>query len=128
MSDPFWLRVDRVGECWLWRGPVSNGYGVCVRHGVQGAHRVSRVLMGKAAVGILRNMCGHLHCVRPEHWDDVPKRVPVLVARSLKVRELFLSGKSRSAIAHELGLSLPTVGKYVRMIEVGPPEGEEKNG
>ncbi len=123
MGLPFWKRVHREGECWLWTGPEHLGYGVCVKNGVQGAHRVAWVDRVGPIVGVLRNTCGNTLCVRPAHWVDVPKRVPVLVERSIKVRELFLAGKSRSEIALALGLSLATVGKYVRKIEVLPPEG-----
>lgn len=127
MAKAFWKRIRRDGACWVWTGPLNAyGYGACVVDGVHGAHRVAWVDRVGPVAGVLRNRCGVLHCVRPDHWEDVPKRVPVLVERSRKVRELFLAGKSCAAIALELGLSAATVRKYVRLIEIGPPEGDQE--
>ena len=68
----FWERVDRRGECWLWRGTLDHGYAVVKRQGkkqmatryvyelyygpVPDGHRVTHACEGNAA-----------RCVRPEH-------------------------------------------------------------
>lgn len=32
LADRFWKYVDKTGECWIWRGHTSNGYGRLTYH------------------------------------------------------------------------------------------------
>lgn len=73
-AENFWAKVDRSGECWLWKGSLNHGgYG---SHGIPGhktelAHRVASVLAhGPLPAGVLvlhRPNCMSKACVRPEH-------------------------------------------------------------
>lgn len=69
----FWSHVERGDGCWLWRGPVNNGYGRVRINGVTSyAHRLSYEL----ANGPIPDGQDALHdcpdgdnplCVRPDH-------------------------------------------------------------
>jgi hypothetical protein len=76
-----WL--ERVVEpsddnsCWLWKGSVSSqGYG---KLRVEGkdllAHQIGWKLAGNDSPpkgSILRNQCGNVLCVNPQHWKILP--------------------------------------------------------
>ena len=117
MSDRFWLRVRRVGGCWVWQGPVdARGYGVCGWRGVQGAHRVAWVKL-RGPVGRIRNVCGNVGCVCPDHWVEPVRVVGVIEARRIRIIQLWRSGKRQYEIACELGLSRGAVGRHLRGVE-----------
>lgn len=63
---PFWDLVDRSGECWLWTGAMSSGYGI---YGGAKAHRVSfERARGPIAKGLfVCHHCDNPRCVRPSH-------------------------------------------------------------
>lgn len=64
--------VDEKTGCWIWKGAVSNGYGVLYIEGKKVlAHRVSyQMFKGSIAGGrgnLIRHACGNKLCVNPEH-------------------------------------------------------------
>ena len=67
----FWDKVDKSGDCWLWKaGVLKDGYGSFSLNGkTQSAHRVSYELL----VGPLLpeekvlHVCDVTGCVRPDH-------------------------------------------------------------
>jgi hypothetical protein len=66
----FWDKVDRAGDCWIWkRGVTSRGYGALMdRAVVRQATRVAYFLIrGEDAPTRLRNLCGNKLCVNPDH-------------------------------------------------------------
>lgn len=76
IEERFWARVDKTGDCWLWRGaPTTHGYGffhytlVKGRHRNVLAHRVAYSLeYGSIPPGkFLDHRCRNRLCVRPSH-------------------------------------------------------------
>lgn len=79
-GDRFWARVDRAGECWVWRGVVNpKGRGVVSIAGptVDGArertsmpaHRLAWILSrgrDPGAADVVQT-CGNALCCRPKH-------------------------------------------------------------
>lgn len=70
----FWSKVDKQGECWLWKGRTNrHGYGVFDMPGKEGpptlAHRVASILAdGPIGEGIyVLHHCDTPGCVRPAH-------------------------------------------------------------
>ena len=84
----FWSRVDRngpiptmrpeLGNCWIWKGCVSDeGYGTFVVGGPQsaqkrrGAHRVVFFLLnGRWPEPEIDHLCHNTLCVRPDHLRE----------------------------------------------------------
>ena len=67
LEIPFWSRVDKSGECWLWTGWVNRGgYGSCSRGT---AHRVAWELANGPIPDRLMVLhhCDIRRCVRPDH-------------------------------------------------------------
>lgn len=68
--DRFLARVEYAGECWLWQGHLTNGYG---RFGFQKkmykAHRFAYLaFVGTIPPGLdVLHKCDTPNCVRPEH-------------------------------------------------------------
>jgi hypothetical protein len=67
----FWRKVDKSGECWLWKAAKTRGYGAFgVTHGrVVPAHRFSWELVnGPIPVGMfVCHRCDTPACVNPAH-------------------------------------------------------------
>jgi hypothetical protein len=67
----FWAKVDKTGDCWLWRGTTTTeGYGLFSLQGRQvSAHRVSYCLEYEALYDSLCvcHSCDASSCVNPDH-------------------------------------------------------------
>ncbi len=67
----FWDRVDRTGDCWLWkRGRTKKGYGELKIYGKTWyAHRLSwSITNGEITAGIkVLHRCDNPPCVNPDH-------------------------------------------------------------
>lgn len=77
LAARFWAKVDRSGECWVWKaGQTTNGYG---KFGDTGrtwrAHRWSYELeVGHIPEGKdLDHLCRNRLCVRPDHLEPVTR-------------------------------------------------------
>lgn len=71
-EERFWAKVDKSGECWLWKAGrfVGPGYGAVKRNGKQlRAHRVSwETRFGPVPAGrFVCHSCDTPSCVRPDH-------------------------------------------------------------
>jgi len=71
MMERFWSKVDKSGDCWLWRAAVASGYGTFRGpdgHMI-GAHRMSYLLShGEIPEGLqVLHTCDNKLCVRPDH-------------------------------------------------------------
>lgn len=138
----FWSRVDRSGDCWLWRGQLvgrehewamDEGYGRCNWEGRKSlAHRVSYMLRhGPIAPGLdVLHRCDVKRCVRPEHLflgkdadnqrdlRDKGKHplVSKLTGRSVEeIRNRVQNGESQKDVAASFGVC----SSYVSMIMSG---------
>ncbi len=84
-EERFWRKVDRSGECWLWRSSTNaGGYGLFhpdggAREWVM-AHRYAYELEhGPIPEGLdLDHLCRTRSCVRAEHLEPVTHRENVL--------------------------------------------------
>lgn len=74
--ERFWSKVDKSGECWMWKGTLTpKGYGAfCVgpraTHQIFRAHRVSWVLANGRLIPdglVVRHSCDVPGCVNPSH-------------------------------------------------------------
>lgn len=72
-----WRQVEKTPTCWLWVGPVSNGYGVVTttEYGKTKAHRLAyELLVGKVPDGLdLDHLCRVRRCVNPAHVEPVTR-------------------------------------------------------
>lgn len=70
-SSRFWSKVDKTGECWLWRGArTPRGYGsFWLKKRLTHAHRAAWELQnGEIPTGIcVLHRCDNRACVRPSH-------------------------------------------------------------
>jgi len=88
-----WSRVDRSGNCWVWVGGLSRGYGRFQLNGRKGprvlAHRlVWEELCGPVPRGFeLDHLCRNKRCVNPSHLEVVTHRENVLRGDGLAARE-----------------------------------------
>lgn len=62
-------------DCWLWQGPLHDGYGQLQNRLLPGVYRVHtavwRLMRGPVEWGELRTTCGHRHCCNPDHHLDM---------------------------------------------------------
>jgi len=125
-ADYFWSKVDRTGDCWLWKGTKYRaGYGHAVylgRH--MQAHRAAWIVAnGEPGEMRVCHRCDNPPCVNPAHlflgtdadnmMDKVKKhRDPrLLPADKVQAVRERLGKISQLEIAKELGLSTTVVSK-----------------
>lgn len=69
--EVFWGRVDKTGECWLWRGTMHHtGYGVVSIAGksVKAQRHAWMLAHGPIPPGLMVcHRCDNPRCVRPDH-------------------------------------------------------------
>lgn len=86
ITDRFWSKVDRSGDCWLWTAArTPAGYGEMHAYGTTVlAHSLSwEIATGQPAPMMasgltLDHLCRVRHCVRPSHLEVVRRGVNVL--------------------------------------------------
>ncbi len=75
LIDRFWAKVDKTGECWLWRGAhVPKGYGqFAIERRPVYAHRfVYELVVGSIPDGMqIDHLCRTPACVNPDHLEAV---------------------------------------------------------
>ena len=74
----FWARVDKSGDCWLWTGASSKGYGqFMVESRLRYTHQLAyEWARGPVPSGLqLDHLCRTTMCVRPDHLEPVTARV-----------------------------------------------------
>lgn len=123
----FWGKVDKTGECWLWKaGTNSKGYGRFRHNGeARLAHRVAYELEYGDVPSLLRHTCDNPACVNPDHLEpgtqadnlqDMADRgrgrkthLPLNVVESVRAA----TGTQRQ-VAEQFGVSQSTVGRIRR--------------
>ncbi len=68
-AEDFWGRVDRSGDCWLWRGALTpRGYGKTHFNGKNyRAHRLAFYLQFGQSPDAVLHKCDNPRCVNPSH-------------------------------------------------------------
>ncbi len=80
----FWAKVEKTGDCWLWTGSRSRGYGTIRIGGRDGRSLYTHVLSYEKACGpvpdgrVLDHLCRVRHCVNPAHLEVVDQRTNIL--------------------------------------------------
>jgi hypothetical protein len=91
----FWDRVDQSGECWLWLGSTTRGYGHLAIDGrTRMAHRVAYELAnGPIPTGlVIDHLCRNHSCVRPDHLEPVTNYENVIVRGESPVARAVRTG------------------------------------
>lgn len=137
--EHFWSKVDRSGECWLWKGSrSSNGYGQCYpgRN-----HTYTHRYAYCQAVGPIPNGMSVLHrcdtpaCVRPDHlflgtqqdnlrdmvqkgrWSSGQPRKGSKLFTSTQIDDIcaaYANGASYLGLARQYGCSDSTITRTIR--------------
>jgi hypothetical protein len=130
---PFWDRVDRSGDCWLWTGAHDQrGYGVLnIKGKMHRAHRYAYAqTVGPVPADMqLLHSCDNPPCVNPAHLrpgtardnklDSVAKwRTRHRLSRQqvTDILQRFEAGEMQSALAREYGVADSTIMRIVRGI------------
>lgn len=99
----FWEKVDKSGECWLWTGAASNGYGEFWYDGERRKQKAYRVAYewarGPVPTGLeLDHLCEVRECVNPAHLEAVPHRVNTLRGNTVAAKNAL---KTHCPAGHE---------------------------
>ena len=92
--ERFWSKVDRSGDCWVWKGAVkkdrrSGGYGMFwSQNRTRRAHKFAyEHAVGPVPPGLeLDHLCGNRACVNPAHLEPVTGRVNALRSTGITAR------------------------------------------
>ena len=137
MPARFWGKVDRTGECWVWTGTKSHGYGnFSVNGKMVHAHQYAwEQRYGPRPQGtIICHTCDNPACVRVEHLflgtyrtnmqDCVAKRRQAVGERNGRakltwgqikdIRERHAMGQSKRSLAQAFQCSWATIHNIVR--------------
>lgn len=71
---PFWDYVEKTNDCWLWLGPISDGYGF---YGEVRAYRVAWFLSKGVKIRDgyePHHKCENKACVRPDHLEELTRQ------------------------------------------------------
>ena len=136
----FWQHVDKSGDCWIWMGATTRGYGqttIDKKHGY--AHRFSWEFANGSIPNkkIICHKCDTPRCVNPEHLfigtqadnikDAIKKgrtkykasfgskngnsRLTELAVKDIKKQ--YAGGKTLREVANAIGVSKSTVWNVV---------------
>jgi hypothetical protein len=117
LSDRFWSKVDKSGDCWLWTGGQNrNGYGLISfdgRHEV--AHRTAWRLSGRILDPSLTldHLCRVRTCVRPDHLQQVSMRENLMRGNNFAAEYAKRDSCSRGHPYTEANTRYRVRGKYV---------------
>ncbi len=81
VEQRFWSKVEKTETCWLWRGCISNGYGMFhLSDKMVPSHRVTyEWAKGEIPAGLhIDHLCRTPKCVNPDHLEAVTPKENVL--------------------------------------------------
>jgi len=105
-------KIDASGDCWLWTGATSNGYGSVYYKGrTRRAHRVVwEILVGLIAEGKeIDHLCRNPPCCNPDHLDPVTRKEHVSRGQSFSGKNVR---KTHCPHGHEYTEDNIIVGSY----------------
>jgi predicted XRE-type DNA-binding protein len=136
-----WSKVDKSGECWIWKGSTASGYGQIQHNGkMKRVHRLAWELEnGEIPEGleVLHNCPGRDNplCVRLKHlwlgthkenmhdrdnkgWNMAPKGEASNFAKLtnqdvIKIRELYKQNITQNDLAEMFNVSKPNISMLV---------------
>lgn len=113
LVDRFWKYVDKGGDCWLWTGGVSSGYGRVKEDAPSRvqlyAHRVSyEMANGPIPEGmVVDHRCHVPLCVNPAHLRVVTRKQNIE----------HKSGPTRKNTSGYLGVQRKANGMYIGIVQ-----------
>jgi hypothetical protein len=120
-QERYWEKVDKTGDCWLWTGGTSSGYGTLGAAPDRYAHRLGYML-GNGGAPIPAGMCVCHHCDTPRCVN--PAHL-FLGDKPANQRDMSAKGRStwgaRSALAK---LAEDDVHEIRRLLATGLPQSE----
>lgn len=112
----FWAKVDRSGECWLWRATTDGpGYGFFrIAPGVmRRAHRIAwEMIVGPIPLGMcLLHRCDTPGCVRPAHLFLGTRhgKAQLTAGQVIAARAMRADGEKLQVIADTFGVATETI-------------------
>lgn len=96
-------KVNKTYTCWLWDGPISDGYGIYCQYGITWkAHIFSYIRAGKVIPKDhdLHHTCSNKNCVNPDHLKPLTHRRHAILESSNRVSKQRFIGLCRKG--HEM--------------------------
>jgi hypothetical protein len=133
-QERYWSKVDKSGDCWLWTGGTSTGYGTLSSAPDKYAHRLGYMLahdMAPIPAGMcVCHQCDTPRCVNPEHlflgdipenqrdmseklrstWGERSALAKLTTEDVHEIRRLLRAGLPQTEIAKRFGVSQPSIG------------------
>lgn len=133
-----WAKVDKSGDCWVWTGHRTRGYGkLTVKKGVYiTVHRLSwEITNGPIPPGMcVLHKCDNRVCVRPDHlflgtkaqnnrdrtakarqaWGERHGMHKLTLDDVEEVRRMYSAGVHKAVIASRFGVVRGTIGHILK--------------
>lgn len=104
-ADRFWEKVHEEGDCWVWHGAKTYGYGTFYVLGAyKRAHRwaFEELRAEIPADLVLDHLCRNRACVNPWHLEPVTQKVNHNRGRATEVAKARNAGQTECIAGHPL--------------------------